>query len=221
LPYDMGVQLLPIGLLESVDNTLKAYKAERAILVDNFVSVYPDLCKIAAERLGSLYNASDYQDVMAIRDKFKFDWGYISFAVPEHLKKLGLFADEAKKAEAKLTEAAGEITLLMRQTLLDMVSHLQNALTPSEDGKQKRIFASSITNISEFLNSFQFRNITDDTELDSIVEKAKALLSGVDVESLRKDEGFKSTVKENMATLAGQLTGLVEKVPTRKFKEID
>lgn len=219
LPYEMGIMILPVSLLENVHNKLEAYRLERTSLVNEFVDAYPALCKTAVERLGSLYNPTDYPAVDSLAEAFTYDWQYISFAVPEHLKQAGLFEAESAKMQEKFQAAAEEITLVMRQTLLDTVSHLQTALTPSEDGKQKRLFTSAVSNVQDFLATFDARNITNDTELSEVVAKARALVDGVSVETLRKNDDFKEKLRAGMETISGQLIGLVEVKTTRKFRD--
>src|ERR1039458_1144114 len=74
LPFDTGIQLLPLELLESVYDRLTAYSDERNELVNAFCTAYPTLCveaqtelqKLAVE-IGvpyeSLYNPADYSSV--------------------------------------------------------------------------------------------------------------------------------------------------------------
>ena len=228
LPYtDMGVMLLPIGqdgyFVKHVNDRLEAYKDERNDLVAAFLDKYPARINEAREKLEplGLFNIEDYLSVEEIKHKFFMQWRIFSFAVPETLKKIKLFDAETAKLQETFQIAQEQITLLMRESLYDLTKHLQDVLTPSEDGKQKRIFASAVTNIQDFLDTFSARNITNDMELAELVNKAKQLLDpSVSASSLKKDEAFKETVLGNVKALTNQLASLVENVPGRKFKDI-
>lgn len=221
LPFDLGTQLLPVGLIETVQAKLTEFKAERESLVSGFVSAYPTLCDSASKRLGSLYNSFEYPGADTIRAKFIFDWQYVSFGVPGQLKGIsaGLFKAEQEKAAETMKAAAEEITLLMRQTLYEMVSHLQDKLTPGSDGKTKILRETAVTHLQEFLNTFELRNVTDDKELSAIVQKTKALIHGTSAENLRNSEVFRDKIRAGMSGIADSLSGMVEDKAGRKFRD--
>jgi hypothetical protein len=91
------------------------------------------------------------------------------------------------------------------------------ALTPSPDGKYKKFFESTLTNMKEFLCTFQDRNIIDDTELDGLVSKAKSILAGADVTKLRDGDSFKQMIANQMKEVKETLGTLV----TSKGRKFD
>jgi hypothetical protein len=227
LPYtDMGVMILPLGqdgwFAQSVNDRLEAYADERKELVSACVANYPERIKDAEKQLSplGLFNQSDYLSKEEFAAKFSFSWRMFSFAVPENLKKIGKFAEESAKLEETFKVAATEITVLMRESLHGLMSHLKDVLTPTEDGKKKRIFDSAVTNIQEFLDTFSARNITNDEELNTLVEQAKALINpGVYADKLRKDDSFRADILAGVDNLSSDLAKLVEIVPGRKFRD--
>lgn len=219
LPYDMGIMLLPLGLLEMVNAELQSFSKNRELLVDAFIAAYPDRVKDALERLGSIGSEGDYLNAETVREKFSFDWQYITFMTPETLKLAGMYETEKAKAAAKLQEAADEITVLMRETLAELVNHLKVSLEPNADGKPKRLFSSAVTNIQEFLKTFEARNITGDKDLEKLAADVQKLITPeLDVDVLRKDESFKAQIHSGMSALGTQLTALVEEIPGRRFR---
>lgn len=218
--YEDGLMMLPREYMVEVNERLKSYEAERNQLVIAFLTVYPVLCQQSADALGSLWNPNQYPDVNEVAERFRFNWTFRDFAVPEALKMVGLYDQEQEKVSAKLALVADEITLLMRQQVLDLVSHLKDSLEPGEDGKTKRFHTSSITNIQDFIDAFKAKNVTNDTELESVLGTLGSLVSGYNLEK-KKDEDFKQTVHDDMAMIATQLGELVEKVPGRKFKTLE
>ncbi len=222
LPFDMGIMLLPWGLIETVDTRLKEYSAERAALVDDFIKVYPTLCEDARQHLGSLYNEADYPSVDAIKAKFSFEFRMLSLSVPGKLKQISaaMFAQETEKAAAQIQSALEDTTLLMRQELLDMVTNLEDRLTPGDEGKPKKFKESTVTNLQEFLNGFDIRNVAGDEELSKLVAKAKEIVGGTSAPTLRSSDEFREKVRAGMASVKDQLAGLVED-KGRKFREYE
>jgi hypothetical protein len=217
--------------LPELENILKDYQETRNGLVDTYVSFYPqrvEEAKVKTQELAAelnipfdvLWNSASYPDVFNVRKKFRFDWQYLSFMTPESLKLQGMYEQEQAKAAEKMSQAADEITLLMRSTLAELVNHLKESLEPNADGKPKRLFASAVTNIQDFVKSFSTRNITNDTELDKLVAEISTLITPeLHVDTIKKDESFKASILAGVSAFGQSLNALVEEVPGRKFKE--
>src|SRR5947208_5498601 len=60
LPFEIGIHLLPIAALETVEDRLRKFAEDRQGLLTAFLSVYPSLSQDAAKRLRGLYNPADY-----------------------------------------------------------------------------------------------------------------------------------------------------------------
>lgn len=223
LPYDQGFMMLPHGLTEDVDKQLTHYATvDRPALVKTFVEVYPDRYKEAAMYLGSQFNPSDYASPESVSDKFYFHYQYLSFAPAETFASQEMREKADKQFQEKLTQVSDEITVLMRGTLLDLVQHLKEALEPSGDGKKKRLFASTVTNIQDFLNTFKARNITNDAELEKVVnELAVVIHPGFSVDTLKNDDVFKKEFHGTMENMTSKLVSLTEVIPGRKFKNVE
>jgi hypothetical protein len=72
LPFEIGIHLLPIAALQTVEHRLRQFAEERRQLVDAFLSAYPSLCQDAARRLRGLYNPADYPPVEDVTREFGF-----------------------------------------------------------------------------------------------------------------------------------------------------
>ena len=231
VPYDMGLQLLPRVSIEGARNLFLNYREERKGLVQTFVASYPALkqasrtqCESLAAELNIpveyLWKDTDYPSADYIAGKFYFSWDFLSLTVPDELKMSGKFEEASNELQSKIASVSEEITAVMRESLLELVSHLKDSLEPNSDGKPKRLYATAVTNIQEFLASFPSRNITNDSELDALVAETQKLIHpGLSVDTLKKDESLKSQVHDSMAAITESLTKLVETVPGRKFRD--
>ncbi len=220
LPFDLGIMLLPVGLIEQAETRMQAYKAEREALIEAFIAVYPQLCHEAETKLGSLYREAEYPSVAEIRQRYTFTWNYTTFSVPGHLKNISaaFFEAEQKKAAETMKEASEEIIGLMRGTLYELVSHLQERLTPTDDGRPRILKESAIRNLNEFLDSFDLRNVTNDAELAAQVAKARTIISGTNAAQLRSNAELKSAVLQGLDGVLSSLDDLVKDKPGRKFR---
>jgi hypothetical protein len=89
-------------------------------------------------------------------------------------------------------------------------------LTPGPDGKYKKFYDSTLTNLKEFMSTFSARNIVEDKELEDLVTKAQGILEGADVTKLRDGEMFKQAVAGKMKEVKETLSTLVT-TRSRKF----
>jgi Protein of unknown function (DUF3150) len=220
LPFDVGIYLLPNKLIAQVVSDLRQFKAKRAILVERFITAYESLRNDARIRLRSLYNPRDYPAPEVVRSKFYCDWEFVSFGTPDSLESISreLFEEEKQKAANKFQNAAEEITAVMRQTLAELVTHLREKLEPAPDGKQKIIRETAVTNLTEFLKTFDLRNVTNDTELADLATKCRSLLSGRSADMFRESENLRRSVSADLAGIKTELDKLVQDKPSRKFR---
>lgn len=221
LPYDIGIQLLPVGLIQQAELKLTEHKHERDILIDAFVTAYPKIKIESQKQLGTLYVESEYPTVEEVKAKFRFDWQYITFGIPGQLQKINpeLYKQEQDKAAAQLQEAAHEVVAVMRGTLYEMVNHLKDRLTPGADGKAKILKEPAINKLKEFLNTFDLRNVTDDKELAIEVQKVRSLLGGTTAAALRSSDEWREKIRKGMENVTESLGTMVEEKTGRKFRE--
>jgi hypothetical protein len=220
LPFETAIHLLPLPLIETVDQKLREFEQMRRDRIEVFIEAYPGLCREAAIRLRALYNPLDYPPLDVIRSRFTFSWQYVSFGVPGQLREISarIFQTEREKAAQMMSEAASEIQQVLRATLAEMVEHLRGRLSDDPDGKPRRLRETTVTKLRDFLDSFDFRNVLDDRELKEQVEKARQLLSGVTTDALRNTADLRAKLKQGMGEIASRLDGMIVEGPRRKFR---
>jgi hypothetical protein len=187
LPFEIGIHLLPIAALETVEDRLRRFAADRVELVNAFLAAYPSVCQDAAKRLRGLYNPADYPPLDEVTCEFGFSWQYVSFGVPDQLKGISreVWEQEREKAAQRMAEASSEIQQVLRRSMADLVTHMAERLKEGPDGKPLKFKQSTVSNLIEFLSNFSFRNVTDDQESQSLVTRARELLQGVGADDLR------------------------------------
>ena len=220
LPFEIGIHLLPITALEMVEHRLRQFAVDRRQLVQSFLSAYPSLCQDAATRLRGLYNPTDYHAVDEAAREFGFSWQYVSFGVPEQLKGISreVWEQEREKAAVRMAEASTEIQVVLRETMAKLVQHMADRLKTGPDGKPLRFKETTVENLVEFLMNFEFRNVTDDNELQSLVSQARDLMQGVTADDLRTTGDLRSKLQQGMTGIAGQLDALLTRTGGRKFR---
>jgi hypothetical protein len=146
-------------------------------LVEAFLGVYPDLCAQAPERHRALHDPRDFPSVAEVRQAFSFSWRYVSFGVPGKLRDIApeLWDEERSKAAQLLTSAAQEAQQVMRTALAELVQHLAERLQTTDEGKPVLLHKSAVSNLLDFLDTLDFRNVTNDADLKRLADEARAL----------------------------------------------
>ena len=211
LPYEVGIHLLPIELVVKVEEELKALAATREELIDAFIKAYPEQIEAAGKRLLVLFNPADYKGLQQVRESFVFQWQYISFGTPGKLRDISpaLFEAEQEKAAKKWSEASDAIQQVLRAQMRDLIDKLQGKLSPSADGKPKMFRKENVENLRDFLEDFDIRNVTSDSELKALVERAKSILGNVDAGDLRSDETLRSDLAKGFDIIKTELNDIV------------
>jgi hypothetical protein len=219
LPFDPGINLVPFVAVPTVDARLTEFAVERNALVEEFIKAYPTRCEEAAKDLNTQYSPLDYPTVDEMRRRFGFSWRFVSFGVPEQLKEISqqVWEQERDKAQLRMAEASGEIQQMLREAMAGLVEHMSNRLRDGADGKPVMFHKNAIANLTSFLESFEFRNITDDVELQKVVAQARELLKGVRPDQLKKAGDIRVRVQGGIEQLKAQLDALVVNAGSRRF----
>jgi len=217
-PFKDGIYLIPIALIEKVNNLVNEYKGARDEAVEKFLVVYQAAIDDAKVRLNGFFDPVYYPPVGAARGRFSVSASFFEFGVPTALNDISpeLVAQEQKVMRESMEKAADEIQTALRSTFQQLVNHMVNILTPGPDGKYKKFYDSTLTNMKEFLGNFSARNIINDTELENLVNKAQSILAGADVTKLRDGDAFKLNIAGQMKEVKETLTSLVV-TKSRKF----
>lgn len=220
LPFEPGIHLLPIPLIETVDAKLHEFEVKRQELVGLFLAAYPRLCQEAALRLRTLYNPLDYPPLDELRSAFTLSWQYVSYGVPEQLRAVSerMFREERDKAAERMAEAYTEVRQVLREAMVELVARLRDRLTDQPDGTPQRLRESTVEKLREFLDTFDFRNVTNDQELKDQVERARELLAGTTTDGIRNTSELRARVREGMTAIAAQLEVMTSDRVGRKFR---
>lgn len=207
-----SVRVFHKNALVKIDNYLKSMAAIRKELVEDFLQIYPVLKEDAMLRLGKQFNANDYKDIDTVRNKFSFSWQYLSLGLPENIPA-EIKEEQIAKAESIWNSAAIEIRDTLRLSFVELFKHLDKALK----GEVKRFYSSNITNLIEFIDCFNQRDLTKDNELKDILAKCKNIVAEINPESVRNDEDYRKKMAESLAEMNKTVETLAVSVNKRRF----
>ncbi len=215
--FKRGVYLLPLGLLEEVMGRLAEFEATRAALVEAFLLVYEREAAAAKVRLGNVYDRADYPPVEAVKGLFVFETQLIEMSVPATLETVrgDLYRKELQKAQEMWSRSQSVITATLYEEFRKLVTRLSVKLQDRTDGKRQIFRDSTVSNLQEWLQVFDARNLTDDASIVELVETARRLIAGVDPETIRASDRVRADLARRFEELGGAIEQRIDELPDR------
>ena len=216
IPYpEDGIRLIRRETIELFEAQMALFAAALDEAVDQLETRYATLREDARERLGQLFNASDYPSTLI--GQFAIAWEYPSVEPPDYLKQLNpaLYEQEQARIQARFQEAVQMAEQAFAAEMAGLVAHLAERLSGDQDGKPKVFRESAVTNMRDFFERFERLSVGSDGELNQLVAQAKQIVEGVDPKVLRKDGGLRANMASSLSEVQAELDKLVVNKPTR------
>lgn len=218
LPYpETGVRLIRQDAIDTFNEQLALFKLELDDAVANLDEQFLSLKQAARDRLGSLYEEDDYPASLA--GLFDVAWDYPSVEPPTYLQQLNpeLFEQESRRVAARFDEAVQLAEQAFLEELDKLVSHLTDRLAGGDDGRPKIFRDSAVENLQEFFDRFRSLNVRSNEQLDTLVSRCRQVVSGVEPQHLRDDQGLRQQVATQLSGVQSVLDGLLVDRPRRRI----
>jgi hypothetical protein len=219
VPYpDKGIRLLRRELVPSFNVAMQAFAAELAEAKRALDEAYASLQNEARNSLGELFNPDDYPE--SVTESFYLEWDFPNVEPPDYLKELNpaLWEQERQRLENRFAEAAALAENAFAAELSDLVTHLAERMTLDDDGKKKRLNKKAVDGFTEFFERLQKMRIGSNAQLDQIVEQARKVVGGIQVDEIRNNDVMRQNVLDQMQQLRGQIDTLLVEAPTRRIE---
>ena len=218
LPFpEPGIRLIRRDRINEFVGLLIDYRAELADAVANLDRHYEELPRAAAERLGRLFNPSDYPATLV--GLFDVSWDFPSVEPPDYLRELNptLYEAERQRVAARFDEAVQMAEQAFLDEFARLISHLTERITGSEDGERKIFRDSAISNLTDFFERFRSLNVRSNDQLDALVAQAQQAVRGVGARDLRGSGDLRQKVASELSQVRTTLDGLMVNRPRRKI----
>lgn len=203
-----GMYLVPIAYVQAIDERFRLFKENRKLAVRALLENYDRLktearARFFAAELGELWNEADYPSKGDLARAFSVSGRWLAFDAPTALQsvKSEIWREAERTLQIQLAEAVGETRDALRGSFAEYVDWLIVCLTPGQDGKKRNVTESKIAQFREFLSTVDTLNLTGDADLTKLVSQARDVLEGLDLKSIRKDEGIRSMLQTSFTQL--------------------
>lgn len=212
-----GTYILPVAILDKVNSLLQTRMESRRSLVQAFAGgEYPMELIAAREALGDAFRESDFPPVDRIQDYFRMSWSIFRLSVPADLPEATLQA-EREKFNIQMQDVFAQCRVALRESMADLVGHLAERLQPDAEGNRKRLCATTVDQLKDFLDTLNSRDITSDDAIRAIGDKARALLSGCSADYLRDNRLAAGRIGAGMAAIKAEIDQAIERDGGRKI----
>ena len=218
VPYpEPGVRLVPRGRIAELDARLQNYQQELQTAVGELSWHFQSLKDTARQRLGELYDETDYPADLA--GLFAVTWDYPAVEPPEYLRRLSprLYAEECGRARTRFAEAVRLAEEAFTAEFGKLVAHLCERLSGGDDGKPKVFRDSVVGNLEEFFNRFRSLNVGSNADLERLIEQAQRVVGGVEPGELRTDVSLRQQVAAELTQVQSTLDDLLVERPRRNI----
>lgn len=217
LPYPQeGVRLIKQADIGAFEARMREYKEQLVVAAANLQLEYEALKVAAREKLGDLYNPNDYPP--SLEGVFDLRWEYPPVEPPNYLMTFNpeLYQQEQQRVQHRFEAAVVMAENAFAEQLQDMIAHLIERLTDEPDGTKKKFQNSAIENFKEFYDNFRQMNIRSNAQLDTLIQRATDIVSGVDVKDLRKNNNLRQNLTQQMGEVKTALDNLITNAPRRR-----
>ncbi|QDU76853.1 hypothetical protein Pan97_39100 [Bremerella volcania] len=219
LPFpEPGIRLIRQDSITDFDQQIAEFREELDEAVAELDRHYDELRSLARERLGDLFDLSDYPTTLI--GMFAIEHDYPSVEPPNYLRQLSpeLYEQECRRVQSRFDEAAQLAEQAFVDELARLVDHITERLSGELDGKPKVFRDSAVTNLSEFFERFRALNVRSNEELDQLVGRAQQVLGGVEPQQLRDNGVFRQQIATQLAGVQSSLDGLLVDRPRRNIQ---
>lgn len=222
LPYPQeGIRLIRQSDIGAFEDKMREFKDQLATAAANLQLEYETIKNAAREKLGDLYNPTDYPETL--EGVFDIRWEYPPVDPPNYLMSFNpeLYSQEQRRVQQRFEAAVVMAEEAFAERLQELISHLIERLTDEPDGTKKTFKASAIENFKEFYESFQHMNVRSNAQLEGLIRQANNLVAGVDVGELRKSDELRQTLTSQMAEVQTALDSMITNAPRRRVLRME
>ena len=211
LPWsDSGLRLLPTINFATFAEKMNNFEDEFAMMVSDFVNIYPSLITAQAMALGDMFKRDDYPTANEIMTKFAFRVGYLPVPTAGDFRvDIGNAAQEElkeklnKMAEERVDAAMQDIRNRLGEHLKRMSDRLTTDYVQGE-AKQRRFHDSLVDGALELCDLTKALNVVGDATLEAARKELESALLGVSPQDLRKNEHVRQDTKKAVDAILGK-----------------
>jgi len=204
---DNGDRLLPSELYFTFIAEFNRFKAEYQTQVSKFLQDYPTLKEEARLRLNGMYKEEDYPTVKELVKKFSMECTFVPIANLDDFR-LSITQDER---DALKLQIEGDMNDRLKNTGRDILRRIKDVVFKMVDklsNSDATFHNTLITNIEDLIDVLPKLNITNDSEIEDIIDKMRRLVD-VRPDTLRTNTNIRNQKAQEAKAIFAQVDTLL------------
>ena len=207
LPWgDNGDRLLSSELYFAYTKRMQEYKNLFEVEVQEFLNNYSRLIEQAKVKLNGLFNDNDYPSRSKLEPKFYYTISVLPIPTSDDFR-VGLNENEVEKIKANIDEA---YSARLKQSINNIYKRVFDALQRIVEKLTEKdsIFRDSlIDNVKELCDVLPLLNVTEDKNVETLIEEIKSTICKADPETLRVNKKERLSAKAKAEELISKMKG--------------
>ena len=215
-PWDSkGWYILPNVLNEKVTRNLGQFESDFKDAVDKLQAVLPTAIDAARAENPKLFKADDYGSVEEVIGHYGFtiDRTLVPDAGDVRVDASKEFVDHLKgQIEAKSTKKLNDVTRHVVRTVVDVATHLANALEGYDPEKKgaSPFRDSTVEKVRDLIGVIPALNVTGDAKIDKAGHDLLAAIGNKSAKELREDDDGRKAVAAKAREVADNISNLFD-----------
>jgi hypothetical protein len=217
IKYDDGLRLLRRDSVESFRARIAELTADLESAAGDVQAEYYSLRSDARAKLRGLYREENYPDRIDSAFGLSLEWP--SLATPQWFMDTmpALYAQVEESTQGRIAGAVAQFEAEALSRLNELIGTLADSLTPGPDGRARTLKTATLENLRGFIAQFRELSIGSAPDIDSLVARAEAVISGVGQPDLRDSAALRASVQGKLAQLRADGAALAEAAPRRRI----
>ena len=210
LPFPIkSVHFISNQVTEEADIKLRAYMKMLKKEVNLFANDYDKWIKESEKALkkDGLFNKEDFP--MNVRNRYLIEWRWFDMTIPSGITD-EMYQVESDRIQTMMDETRHNCIIAMREGFGELVTHLADTMNGKASGEKRRVRPESLEKFNNFFDTFKYKNIFCDSQLQNMVTQAKDLLADVTPKDLRNDESLSKLISQELNGIKSEITNATE-----------
>jgi len=210
LPFPIkSVNFVSNQITEEADIKLRAYMKMLKKEVDLFAKDYDKWINESEKALkkDGLFNKEDFP--MNVRNRYLIEWRWFDMTIPSGITD-EMYKIESDRIQTMMDETRHNCIIAMREGFGELVTHLADTMNGKASGEKRRVRPESLEKFNNFFDTFKYKNIFCDSQLQNMVTKAKDLLADITPKDLRNDQSLSKLISQELNGIKEEITNATE-----------
>ena len=192
-------------------------------LVPAFIAVYDKAIEAARASkddggLGNLFNPDDYPEAEELREWYSIEYSWLTWDVASMLPP-EVAERENQKLQREFEDVRNEAREFLRTGFATFLRQAVERLQGVGEFSGKMFRNDALNTFNQFVDTFNSRDITNDTDLSGLVEQIRGIMRTFpDAGSIRDSAQLRDEYVRQFGAVSDQFSTMIINKPKRKFR---